>query len=644
MRLFGDATSPPKTCCCNSDLCKKIGYSHDGMLCPPSDTKQCVKAMVALALPLDKAKEIAAKSRNHRVAPWHYKPSHRKIDPVTGKWKFTKFDRYQDEDGKYWDCPPPNYSVQKYIDNEINPHGVRGGVDDSLPSWFADLVTSQESALSISHDTGNASPPDNNMPTITPSKTPRSAAHSKTPLSATPSTTPRSANKRKSRTPMEEELDATREELRLLQAKYVSAIQFIEGQQATIEGKDKEFEIITNHLNASLAENTNLQGAMANMQSQSKHITYDDLRPGGMLGDYVKDFTFFPDFKCNDLFLDTINDTDGRPVGDGFCENLARYATVSLAKRKAHNESDDQETQTEDGNSSDAGSGLQEIADEAMDEAELEDSEDASPSKHRGRRRKLHWKTEWLVYCFYVRCNLSMRRVAALFGVRVTLVHNIIYAWANLLCDILGRIFPVPTRSQLLQSYPKSVIQKFGQARIFMLLDATEAFADTASMKTVNSILYSAYKHHSTMKWLVGADPIGTVWNDSISDGHGGSVSDPVFTQITKFLKQVPFGAAVEVDKGFLIENMCAALGVLCVRPMKFLKNQKQQSSEDTALTQKVGKTRIPIEQANGQMKQSATWFDKSIRIDQIGLADLIFRSSYLLTNFKLGFIQGHDK
>ena len=76
---------------------------------------------------------------------------------------------------------------------------------------------------------------------------------------------------------------------------------------------------------------------------------------------------------------------------------------------------------------------------------------------------------------------------------------------------------------------------------------------------------------------------------------------------------------------------------------MKFLDNQKQQSKTDTALTQKIGKTRIPIEQKNGQMKRSTAFFDRRIRIDQIALADLIFRSSYLLTNFKLPFIQERD-
>jgi hypothetical protein len=149
------------------------------MLCPPSDAKQCLKAMVILALPLLKAREIATQPTNHRVAPWHYKPSHRRIDPNTGKWKLIKSNRYQDEDGKYWDFPPPNYPVQKYIDNEIDPHVVRGGVDDSLPLWFADLVSSQELALSstsqTSQDTHTTTPLVDNMPSITPSKRARSA-------------------------------------------------------------------------------------------------------------------------------------------------------------------------------------------------------------------------------------------------------------------------------------------------------------------------------------------------------------------------------------------------------------------------------------------------------------------------------------
>ena len=42
-------------------------------------------------------------------------------------------------------------------------------------------------------------------------------------------------------------------------------------------------------------------------------------------------------------------------------------------------------------------------------------------------------------------------------------------------------------------------------------------------------------------------------------------------------------------------------------------------------------------------MKNATAWFDKNVKVNQIGIADLIFRSSYLLQNFKLGFIQGQS-
>ena len=192
----------------------------------------------------------------------------------------------------------------------------------------------------------------------------------------------------------------------------------------------------------------------------------------------------------------------------------------------------------------------------------------------------------------------------------------------------------------MLRAYPKSFIKKFGRANIYLLLDATEIRAQVASMKTVNAVMYSPYKHSSTMKWLAGCCPIGSVSEDMIGAGHGGSISDPVATAVSRTLKCVPFGMAVEVDKGFLIENECALLGINCVRPMKLLDGQAQQSAEDAALTQKVGKTRIVVEQKNGQMKQFTNFFDSTININQLALADAIFKSSYLIQNFKLPFIQ----
>ena len=84
---------------------------------------------------------------------------------------------------------------------------------------------------------------------------------------------------------------------------------------------------------------------------------------------------------------------------------------------------------------------------------------DAGKKHPGGPQRKLCWKTEWLVYCFYVHGNASMKQVAPLFGIGTTLIHDIVYAWANFLCISLEKLFPVPTRSWMLRPYPKSALK-----------------------------------------------------------------------------------------------------------------------------------------------------------------------------------------
>ena len=105
------------------------------------------------------------------------------------------------------------------------------------------------------------------------------------------------------------------------------------------------------------------------------------------------------------------------------------------------------------------------------------------------------------------------------------------------------------------------------------------------------------------MKWLAACDPIGAVSDPMIASGHDGSIGNPITTAVLEMLNVVPFDIAVEADKEFLIENKCVMLGGGCIQPMKMIDHQNQQSIEDAALTQKVGKPTIVIEQCNGGVK-----------------------------------------
>ena len=611
-------------------LCEKIGYSHSGMFRLPADNTHRTQAINALGIQtLALRDDLHSNHRSHRLAPWHFHPNHLEMGE-DGTWRFKKMPAYFDQENKKFAFPPPNASLRLYIESIKSNEYSRGGYDDTLPVWARKFIRTALTTIAATPAPPSSQPQP--IATPLPSSTARTANTStaRAPISGLKAqrlnftaSAPRARTKRNS--PEAQQIEELEDAARLIQLQLDEKV----GELNACLEAQKQLKLTVEAMGSEMIqikiENAKLKGEIASLTSRIEELeqnksllSYDELKEGGMLADYVGLFTFFPTYECNDNFLYWLNWTDRCYPGDGLCERMTRYHHVSVDKRKQYNKS-------------------------VSDDAVMEDLDIAVEKSRRGRKRSLHWKSEWLVYCCYVHCNISQDRTAALFGISDTLVHDIVYAWANLLCKALGKLFPVPTRNQLLRAYPKSVIRKFGHANIFTLLDATESYAEMAGMKTVNSILYSAYKHNPTIKWLVGCDPIGIVWNDSISDGYPGSISDPIATWVSDILKQVPFACAVEVDKGFLIENVCALLGVIIIRPMKFLDNQKQQSKTDTALTQKIGKTRIPIEQKNGQMKRSTAFFDRRIRIDQIALADLIFRSSYLLTNFKLPFIQERD-
>ena len=73
---------------------------------------------------------------------------------------------------------------------------------------------------------------------------------------------------------------------------------------------------------------------------------------------------------------------------------------------------------------------------------------------------------------------------------------------------------------------------------------------------------------------------------------------------------------------------------------MKTTNKEMQQLKVDTGLTQLAGKPIIVIKQCSGGMKQSTNFFDTSIRVQKIGLTDLIFLLEFLLQNSTIVFIQ----
>ena len=154
-----------------------------------------------------------------------------------------------------------------------------------------------------------------------------------------------------------------------------------------------------------------------------------------------------------------------------------------------------------------------------------------------------------------------------------------------------------------------------------------------------HQLLYSGSPPHGENPATIGCTSHGSIPYKV----YGGSIGDVMATEDAEFIYIVPFGMKIQVDKGFLIDNMCARAGVGCVRPVKKQRNQTQFLAEDTAECQKIGNTHIIIEQVNGGAKQQGSYFNGVIPLTQLGLAPIIMKVCFLFQNFKPAYIHGYN-
>ena len=102
-------------------------------------------------------------------------------------------------------------------------------------------------------------------------------------------------------------------------------------QQLTWRVDDNQRVVVERDLLA--REIAGLRDQVVRLEQRKLCLTYNNLKPSGVLGSLVKEFTFFPDFDCNGAFLKLINYGDNGEKG--LCENLVHYSKVGVAAREA---------------------------------------------------------------------------------------------------------------------------------------------------------------------------------------------------------------------------------------------------------------------------------------------------------------------
>ena len=117
---------------------------------------------------------------------------------------------------------------------------------------------------------------------------------------------------------------------------------------------------------------------------------------------------------------------------------------------------------------------------------------------------------------------------------------------------------------------------------------------------------FSSYKHHKTVKVLIGITPQGCI--SFVSEAWGGRTSDKHLTENSGLLDKLLPGYLVTADRGFTIHDGVALKHAQLVIPA-FTKGKEQLDPIDVEKTRGIAHVRIHVELVIGLLGRKYTIF-----------------------------------
>ena len=134
-----------------------------------------------------------------------------------------------------------------------------------------------------------------------------------------------------------------------------------------------------------------------------------------------------------------------------------------------------------------------------------------------GPKKILDMSTEFLITMIWYRLGLLEEHLALMFKVSVPTISRTLITWTQFIYEHSQALVYSPTKEEVLMNMPLHFINHNNTYRVD---DCTELFMEKPSGLEAQCATWSEYKHHNTIKCLLGVTPDGQV--SYISAGWGG--------------------------------------------------------------------------------------------------------------------------
>ena len=236
-----------------------------------------------------------------------------------------------------------------------------------------------------------------------------------------------------------------------------------------------------------------------------------------------------------------------------------------------------------------------------------------SSEQYRSKKFTLSNFQKFMLTLMKLRLSLYDQDLAFRFGVHQSTVSRIFRRWIEIMYIRLRPLIKWPNREELLKSMPMDLRSSF--KRCIVIIDCFEIFCERPYPLRARAQTYSDYKHHNTVKFLIGIAPQGVI--TFISKGWGGRVSDKFLTENCGILDHLLPGDQILADCGFTIQEI-VALHSAEVKVPPFTRGKKQLSKIDIDTPRQLSRVRIHVERVIGFLRQKYTMLESTLPINTI--------------------------
>ena len=169
-----------------------------------------------------------------------------------------------------------------------------------------------------------------------------------------------------------------------------------------------------------------------------------------------------------------------------------------------------------------------------------------------GPSRKLSLETEFFLVLMKFWLDLLQTDLAYRFDVSPGKVSQILIAWIKLLSKQVGVLIIWLSKSQVSKTLPQCFKKLYPKIRT--IIDCTEIYTETSSSLDSHCLLWSDYKHYTTIKILICIAPNRVIY--WVSPAYGGRTPDAYIVRDSGFLDLLEPYDQIMADRGFKVKTL----------------------------------------------------------------------------------------